>query len=113
MKIYAMERDLSKQTKLTKTLEFILKTISNFKAAANFLNFLSFKKEKRSCNKSVKFYYSTQKYDSITTYFPFSKRQFPPKLNAVFTQCMWNFQEVFLIMLSLFANVKLMSAFYS
>ena len=35
LKIYAMERDLSKQTKLTKTLEFILKTISNFKAAAN------------------------------------------------------------------------------
>ena len=77
MKIYAMERDLSKQTKLTKTLEFILKTISNFKAAANFLNFLSFKKEKRSCNKSVKFYYSTQKYDSITTYFPFLKGNSP------------------------------------
>ena len=73
-----MKRDFYKQTKLVKTLEFKLKTVSNFKATANFFNFLSFKK--KSCNKSVKlyFYYSTQKYDdSITTYFPFSKRQFP------------------------------------
>ena len=36
LKIHAMERDLYKQTKLSKTLEFILKTISNFKATANF-----------------------------------------------------------------------------
>ena len=42
-----MKRDLYKQTKLVKTLEFKLKTVSNFKATANFFNFLSFfKKEK-------------------------------------------------------------------
>ena len=39
----------------------------NFKFTANFFNYLSFKKkkEKKSCNKSVKlhFYYSAQKYD--------------------------------------------------
>ena len=80
-----MERDVYKQTKLAKTLELNLKTGSNFKAKANVFNFLSFKKKikerKKSCNKSAKlyFYYSTQKYDSITTYFPFSKRQFPKK----------------------------------
>ena len=54
-------------------------------------------KEKKSCNKSVKlhFYYSTQNYDD---------------------SCMENFREVFLIILFFlffFANVKLMSAFYS
>ena len=93
----------SQTNKTSKKTEFKLKTVSNFKARANFFNFLS-----------VKLYYSTQKYDdSITRYFPFSKRQFPQKLNAVFTSCMWNFQEVFLIILSLFANLKLMSAFYS
>ena len=54
-----------------------------------------------------------QKYDSITSYFSFSKRQFPKILNAVFTQYMWNFQEVFQIILSLFASLKLMSAFNS
>ena len=46
------------------------------------------KKKKKSWNKSVKlqFHYSTQKIDdSITTYFPFSKGQFPKKLNTVFT----------------------------
>ena len=78
-----MERDLYKQTKLAKTLEFKLKTVSNFKATASFFNFLSFKnkKEKKSCNKSVNFfYYSTQKYDdSITTWFPFSRGQFRKK----------------------------------
>ena len=32
------------------------------------------------------FSYSTQKYDdSITRYFPFSKREFPKKSNVVFT----------------------------
>ena len=44
--------------------------------------------EKKSCNKSLKlhFYYSRQKYDdSITRYFPFSKREFLKKLNVVFT----------------------------
>ena len=67
-----METDLHKQTKLAK----------NFKAAANFFNFLSFKKKKKkkkNRNKSGKLYlyYSTQKYDySITTYFPFSKGKF-------------------------------------
>ena len=73
-------------------------------------------KEKKSCNKSVKlhFYYSTQNYDdSITRYFPFSKRKFSQKSNVVFTQCMGKFQAVFLIMLFLLANLKLMSAFYS
>ena len=78
-----MEMDLYRQTKLAKTLEFKLKTVSNFKATASFFNFLSFKnkKEKKSCNKSVNFfYYSTQKYDdSITTWFPFSRGQFPKK----------------------------------
>ena len=67
-------------------LEFKLKTVRkyrNFKATANYFNFLSFKnekKKKKSCNKSVKtsFYYSTQKFiDSITRYFSFSKREFP------------------------------------
>ena len=88
-----MKRDFYKQIKLAKTLEFKLKTVRNLKATANFFNFLSFKKkkerkEKKICNKYVKlqFYYSTQKYDdSITTYFPFSKRQFPKKSNAMFT----------------------------
>ena len=44
-------------------------------------------KKKKSRNKSVKlrFYYSTQKYDSITRYFPFSKKEFPKKSNVVFT----------------------------
>ena len=57
-----MERDIYKQTKLTKTLDFTLKTVSKCKAAANFTKNLS---QKKSCNKSVKvyFYYSTQKHD--------------------------------------------------
>ena len=41
--------------------------------------------EKKSCNKSLKlhFYYSAQKYDdSILLYFPFSKRQFPQKIEC-------------------------------
>ena len=38
-----------------KLLEFKLKTVSNFKATANFFSFLSFRK-KNSCNKSVKLY---------------------------------------------------------
>ena len=71
-----METDLHKQTKLTK----------NFKAAANFFNFLSFKKKKKkNRNKSGKLYlyYSTQKYDySITTYFPFSKGKFQKKIEC-------------------------------
>ena len=75
----------SKQN-LQKTLEFKLTTVSNFKAKANFFNFLSFKEK----NKFI--YYCTQKYDdSITTYFPFSKIQFPKKSNAVFPLHMWNF----------------------
>ena len=39
----------------------------------------------KSCNKSVKlrFYYSKQKYDdSITRYFPFSKREFSKKIKC-------------------------------
>ena len=52
------------------------------------ISYLSKKKQKtKSCNKSVKLYsyYSTQECDnSITIYFPFSKRQFPKKSNAVF-----------------------------
>ena len=96
MKIYTRKRDLYKQIKLAKILEFKLKTERNFKATTNFFNFLSFKKkekkkrkEKKSYNKSAKlhFYYSTEKYDnsitSVATYFSFSKRQFPPKLIAV------------------------------
>ena len=43
-----MERDLYKQTKLAKTLEFKLKTVSNFKATASFLiSYLSKKKKKK------------------------------------------------------------------
>ena len=41
----------------------------------------------KSCNKSVKLHChnSTQKYDdSITRYFPFSKREFPPKIKCCF-----------------------------
>ena len=50
----------------------------------------------------------------IARYFPFSKRESPPKLNVVFTQCMRNFQGVFLIIdVSLFVNLKLMSGFHS
>ena len=81
-----MERDLYKLTKLAKNIKFKLKTVSNFKATANFFNFLSFKK-KKSCNKLLKlyFYYSRKYDDSITTYFPFSKRKFTKKPNAVFT----------------------------
>ena len=54
-------REVSLQAnKTSKKTEFKLKTVSNFKATANFFNFLSFKKKKRSFNKSVKlyFYYS-------------------------------------------------------
>ena len=46
------------------------------------------RKKKKSYNKSVKLhlYYSTQKYDeSLTRYFPFSKREFPQKPNVVLT----------------------------
>ena len=75
-----MERDVYSK----KTLEFKLKTVSNFKATANFFNFLSFKK--RTSLLIFYFSYSTQKHDdSIKTYFPFSKRQFPKKSNAEFT----------------------------
>ena len=56
----------------------------------------------------------TQKYDdSMTRYFPFSKRKFPQKLNIVFTLYIENFQEVFMIMLPSFENLQLMSASYS
>ena len=82
-----MERYLYKQTKLAKTLELKLKTISNFKATPNFFNFYlsknknkKKKEEKKSCNKSVKlyFYYYTQKYSkySMAT---FLKYNFPKK----------------------------------
>ena len=53
MKIYTMERDVYKQTKLEKTLELNLKTGSNFKAKANVFNFLSFKKKKREKKKAA------------------------------------------------------------
>ena len=43
-------KDLYKQMKLAKTLEFKLKTVSNFKTTANFFNFLSFKKRKAAIN---------------------------------------------------------------
>ena len=43
-------KDLYKQMKLAKTLEFKLKTVSNFKATDNFFNFLSFKKRKAAIN---------------------------------------------------------------
>ena len=53
-------------------------------ATANFFNFLSVKK--RTSLLTFYFSYSTQKHDdSIKTYFPFSKRQFPKKSNAEFT----------------------------
>ena len=47
MKIYTRKRDLYKQIKLAKILEFKLKTERNFKATTNFFNFLSFKKKKK------------------------------------------------------------------
>ena len=47
-----MERYLYKQTKLAKTLELKLKTISNFKATPNFFNFyLSKNKNKKKKKK--------------------------------------------------------------
>ena len=45
MKIYKMERDIYKQTKLTQTLDFTLKTVSNCKATANFTKNLSQKRK--------------------------------------------------------------------
>ena len=64
--------------------QFRNKGTSN-RRAISLTSYLS--EKKKSCNKSVKlhFYYSTQKYDSITRYFPFSKRNFPKKSNVVFT----------------------------
>ena len=38
---------------------FELKTIGNFKATANFFNFLFFQKKKKNCNKSVKLIFIT------------------------------------------------------
>ena len=90
LKIYIIERGLYKQIKLI------------------------FKK-KKSCNKSVELHchYSTQKYDdTITRYFPFSKREFQ-KIECWVYIMHGKFSEVFLIILSLFSNLKLMSAFYS
>ena len=50
-----MERYLYKQTKLAKTLELKLKTISNFKATPNFFNFyLSKNKNKKKKKKKRK-----------------------------------------------------------
>ena len=50
--------------------------------AISLISYLSKKKE----NDETQFYYSTQKYDhSITTYFRFSKREFPEKSHVVFT----------------------------
>ena len=48
------------------------------------ISYLSKKKKKE--NDEIQFYYSSQKYDhSVTTYFRFSKREFPEKSHVVFT----------------------------
>ena len=78
--LYNREGSL-RRNKTSKTLEFRLKTVNNFKTTVNFFNLLSFKKKekrkKKTCSKSGKlyFYYSTRKHDDlITTYFPFCRR---------------------------------------
>ena len=82
--LYNGEESLQANKTSKKTLEFKLKTVSNFKVTANFFNFLSFKK-KKSCNKSVKlylYYYSTQKYDNLIRTFAFRKCSAPsPRKN--------------------------------
>ena len=76
-----------------------LKTVSNFKATANFFNFLTLKKEKKSCNKSVNFILISLFDDLITTYFPFL-RDISPKNRML---CLRNAYETF----------KTFSRFYS
>ena len=76
-----------------------LKTVSNFKATANFFNFLTLKKEKKSCNKSVNFILIILFDDLITTYFPFL-RDISPKNRML---CLRNAYETF----------KTFSRFYS
>ena len=82
-----------------KTSEMQLKTVSNFKATANFFNFLTLKKEKKSCNKSVNFILISLFDDLITTYFPFL-RDISPKNRML---CLRNACETF----------KTFSRFYS
>ena len=50
------------------------------------ISLISYLSKKKKENDETQFYYSTQKYDhSITTYFRFSKREFPEKSHVVFT----------------------------
>ena len=111
-----MERAFYKQIKLAKSLEFKFNTLKNKRTSnlqpISLISYLS----KKSSSKTVKlhFYYSTHIYDdSITRYFPLSKREFPSKIECCVYIMHREFQNFFRIILSLLANLQLMNAFYS